>query len=67
MEMLVAIAVGLIQMAFTAAVFVSIVLPERAPKMVQGVPLGWRLFTLFCVSTVAGIIIQLAGVSYRFH
>jgi len=66
-EMLVAIGVGLIQMTFTGAVFVSIVLPERSPQVLKGVPLGWRLFTLLCVSTVSGIVIQLAGVSYRFH
>ena len=66
-EMFVAIGVGLVQMAFTAAVFVSVISPERAPKVVQGVPLGWRLFTLLCLSVVSGFIIQLAGVSYRFH
>lgn len=66
-EILVAIVVGLIQMTFAGAVFVSMVLPERAPQVLKGVPLGWRLLTLLCVSILCGIIIQLAGVSYRFH
>ncbi len=67
MEILVAIIVGFSQFACTAAVFVSLVAPERAPETVTKIPLIWRLTGLLCVSILAGIVIQLAGVSHRLN
>ena len=66
-EILVAIAVGFIQLGATGAIFISFAVPEKAPLKLANLPAGWRLVLLFSVSILSGIVIQLAGVSHRLH
>lgn len=59
--------VGLAEVAFAAAVFVSVAAPERAPERVLKIPLLWRLFCLLLYSVLCGAVVQLVGVIHRTH
>ena len=59
--------VGLAEVAFATAVFVSVAAPERAPERVLKIPLLWRLFCLLLCSVLCGAVVQLVGVIHRTH
>ena len=62
-----AIAVGLIHLGFTVAILWSFIYPDKSTFKLENIPSIWRFILLFVASVLAGIIIQVAGVSYRLH
>ena len=66
-EIIVAIGVGLFQLGLTGVVLATLIAPEQSVFKVDKIPVLWRLFLLFCVSILSGIIIQVAGLSYRLN
>lgn len=67
MAIWVATVAALIEISVAAAVYVSVVAPERAPFQVGRLPLLFRLGLLFVLSILCGATLQLMGVIHRSH